>query len=125
MYNDYQKEVLKKYENSTAYKEFLYKTKDYSNKKWDLILEELNNIFEQFSICFIDNKSFDSLETQYIVERLKNYISENLYSCSNNILLSLGKMYVNDQRFTRNIDKYVVGNAFYINQAINYYCDNN
>ena len=69
-----------------------------------------------------NNKQTDSIETQNLVKELKNYITKELYLCTNEILLQLGNMYVSDERFKNNIDQFGSGTAEYIRQAIEIYC---
>jgi hypothetical protein len=53
---------------------------------------------------------------------LQNHITENYYLCTNEILVSLGQMYVADERFKHNIDKHADGTAMFICEAIAVYC---
>ena len=63
----------------------------------------------------------DSKESQNLVEKLQNYITENFYTCTKEILAGLGQMYVADERFKNNIDKHSVGTAEFVSKAIEYY----
>lgn len=57
------------------------------------------------------------------VKKLQAYISEHYYTCSNETLSSLGKMYAADSRFTQNIDKAGgTGTAEFIHKAIDACC---
>lgn len=122
MNNKYQKEVKTKWENTNAYQEYNRKTKNYTKEKWEEINIGLNNILKQFSILMKNNKQTDSIETQNLVKELKNYITKELYLCTNEILFQLGNMYVSDERFKNNIDQFGSGTAEYIRQAIEIYC---
>ena len=53
---------------------------------------------------------------------LQDFISENYYLCTYEILAGLGQMYVSDERFKNNIDKYAAGTALYVSKAIAIYC---
>lgn len=119
----YSDEVKKLWGNTDAYKESQRKTSNYSNKDWDRINEDIQGIFKKFAENM--GKKIDSKEVQNLVSEWQNCITENFYCCSNEILRCLGKMYVSDQRFTDNINKYKDGLALFINNAIEYYCDNN
>ncbi len=122
MNNKYQNEVKTKWENTNTYQEYNRKTKNYNKEKWDEINIGLNNIFKQFFILMKNNKQTDSIETQNLVKELKNYITKELYLCTNEILFQLGNMYVSDERFKNNIDQFGSGTAEYIKQAIEIYC---
>ncbi|MBR1532311.1 MAG: TipAS antibiotic-recognition domain-containing protein [Eubacterium sp.] len=63
----------------------------------------------------------DSVDAQTLVKKLQDYITENYYTCTDEILAGLGQMYVADERFKSNIDKYADGNAEYASEAIELY----
>ena len=63
-----------------------------------------------------------SAEAQNLVKMLQDHISENYYLCTNQILASLGQMYVADERFKNNIDQHADGTAEFICEAIEVYC---
>ena len=85
----------------------------------------MNDIFYEFSVCVKNDTSYDSNEVQNIVLKLKNYISENFYNCTIDILYGLGQMYSSDERFKNNIDKHALGTAEFVKKAIEVYCLNN
>ena len=64
----------------------------------------------------------DSKAAKALAEKLQKHITDNFYTCTNEILLGLGQMYVCDERFTQNIDKHGVGTAEFVNKAIIEYC---
>ena len=105
-----------------AYKEHAERTKNYSKQKWNDLAEEMDHIMAEFALCMRKDKSPDSTEAQDLVKMLQNHITENYYLCTNEILASLGQMYVADERFTNNIDKHAGGTATFICEAIAVYC---
>ena len=82
----------------------------------------MDQIMAMFSVCMKNGDEANSIEAQELVRKLQNHISENYYHCTNEILASLGWMYVADERFKNNIDKHAIGTAEYISKAINFYC---
>jgi hypothetical protein len=57
-----------------------------------------------------------------MVQQLKDYITEHFYTCTNEILSGLGKMYVGENEFTQNIDKAGGdGTAEFVSKAIEIY----
>ncbi len=64
-------------------------------------------------------------EVQELIEKWRNHISKNFYNCTIEIFRGLALMYVADERFTKNIDKYGEGLAQFLSDAMNVYCDNN
>ena len=74
-------------------------------------------IFAEFGK--IRNKKPESEEAQALVKKLQNYITEHYYTCTDEILKSLGEMYVADERFKNNIDRAGgIGTAEFISKAI-------
>ena len=82
----------------------------------------MNSIFAEFAECMNNGKDPASDEAQSLVIALQNFITENYYTCSNEILYGLGQMYVADERFRNNIDKHSAGNAEYVCKAIETMC---
>ena len=64
----------------------------------------------------------NSNEAQILVKELQNYITENYYTCTSEILAGLGQMYVADERFKINIDKNSNGTTEFVSKAIEIYC---
>ena len=56
------------------------------------------------------------------VKKLQDYITDHFYTCTNEILQSLGEMYVGDNEFTENIDRAGgEGTAQFVAEAIKRY----
>ena len=119
---NYTTEARERYGSTAAYKEHEQKTKNYTKEKWAEANEGLMAIFAKFAACKESDASADSAEAQALVGRLKANITDNYYSCTGEILAGLGKMYVADERFKRNIDKYGDGTAEFISESIAVYC---
>ena len=56
------------------------------------------------------------------MKKLQDYITENFYHCTDDILAGLGQMYACDERFKNNIDKCGEGTAEFVSKAIEVYC---
>ena len=121
-FEKYKNEVKEKWGQTEAYKEHSEKTKTYSKEKWNNLASGMDQIMAMFSMCLKNGNEANSQEAQELVKKLQNHISENYYHCTNEILVSLGGMYVADERFKNNIDKHAIGTAEYISKAINFYC---
>ena len=77
-------------------------------------------IFAEFGQVI--DKGPESAEAQMLVKRLQNYITENFYTCTDEILESLGLMYAGGGDMTANIDKVGgEGTAVFANEAIEAY----
>lgn len=118
----YEVEAKERYGKTDAYKEHEQKTASYSNDKWQQVNDGLNAVLAEFAECLKNGQAPDCDEAQSIVKKLQNYITENFYTCTNEILKGLGQMYVADERFKANIDKHLEGTAQFISKAIEIYC---
>ncbi len=122
MNRNYKIEACERYGNTSAYKEHEQKTKNYTKEKWAEVNDGLMAIFAEFAVCKDRGASADSAEAQALVAKLQAYITANYYTCTDEILADLGKMYVADERFKKNIDKYRDGTAEYASEAITVFC---
>ena len=118
----YEKEVRARYGTTDAYREHEQKTKNYTKEKWVEANDGLMAIFAEFVACKNSGVSADSAEAQGLVAKLQAHITANYYTCTDEILAGLGQMYVADERFKKNIDKYGEGTAEFAEEAIEAYC---
>ena len=119
---NYETEARERWGNTDAYREHEQKTKKYTKEKWAEANDGLMSIFAEFAALKNSGKSADSAEAQALVAKLQAHITENYYTCTEEILAGLGKMYVADERFKKNIDKYGEGTAEFAAEAIAVYC---
>ena len=122
MDNNCKTEARERWGNTAAYSEHEQKTKNYTKEKWAEANDGLMAIFAEFAVCKQNGSEADSDEVQALVAKLQTHITENYYTCTDEILAGLGKMYVADERFKKNIDKYGEGTAEFASDAIEVYC---
>ena len=115
-------ETRSRWGNTDAYREHEQKTKNYTKEKWTEANDGLMAIFAEFAALKNSGASADSAEAQALVAGLQAYITENYYTCTDEILAGLGRMYGADERFKKNIDKYGEGTAEFAADAIAVYC---
>ena len=120
--NNYDFEVKQRFGNTDAYKEHAEKTANYTADKWQEVNDGLMSVLAKFAVCMNSGDTTDSPEAQALVKELQYYITDNYYTCTNEILAGLGQMYVADKRFKNNIDKHPVGTAEFVSKAIKVYC---
>ena len=115
---NYKTEARSRWGSTDAYREHEQKTKNYTKEKWAEANDGLMAVFAEFAACKASGASADSAEAQELVAKLQAHITENYYTCTEEILAGLGKMYVADERFKKNIDKYGEGTAEFAAEAI-------
>lgn len=120
--DEYSRRAKELYGNTTEYKEMQEKTKNRTQEDDRLLADRFMLFFKEAGE--IKDTDPASPEAQDIVKRIQEYITENLYTCSNKILSGLGKMYSGEGEFSKNIDEYGgEGTAEFVDKAIQIYCD--
>ena len=110
---EYSAEAKEKWGHTDAYKEYKQKHTDSADKT-----DEFMQIFAE--IGKVKHLSPDCQEAQKLIKKIQDFITENYYTCTDEILKGLGEMYVGDQRFKNNIDKAGgIGTAEFTAKAIN------
>ena len=118
----YKTEARERWGDTSAYREHEQKTKNYTKEKWAEANDGLMAIFAELAACKQNGAEADSAEAQALVAKLQAHITANYYTCTDDILEGLGKMYIADERFKKNIDKYGDGTAEFAADAIEVYC---
>ena len=84
-------------------------------------MADLGKLFEEFGAMKDADPASEEAQTQ--VKRLQDFITGNMYTCSNDILYSLGTAYVGGGEMTQNIEKMGgEGTAKFAFEAIQIYC---
>ena len=121
MNDKYLNEARERWGNTDAYREHEQKTKNYTKEKWTEANDGLMAIFAEFAAVKASGARADSAEAQALAAKLQAHITEH-YTCTDEILAGLGKMYVADERFKKNIDKHGEGTAEFAADTIAVYC---
>lgn len=117
---EYHAEILRRFKNTQAYKEFEEKQSKRDNKYPD-IDKNARKIFGE--IARYKQLPPSCKKVQNLISVWQKYITENYYNCTNEILQCLSQMYVEDNRFKKYINSISDDLAQYINEAINFYCE--
>lgn len=118
---EYEAEAKEKWGNTSSFSEYEAKSEERSDEENSFIASAMMEIFKEFGK--ISDKNPKSAEAVELVKKLQNFITENYYNCTDEILFGLGQMYIMDERFTENIDKSGgTGTAEFVSKAICAYC---
>ena len=118
----FEAETRSRWGGTSAYREHEEKTNNYFKEKWIEANDGLMAIFTEFAACKNSGASAESTEAQALVAKLQAHITENYYTCTYEIFAGLSKMYVADERFKKNINKYGEGTAEFVSEAIAIFC---
>ena len=117
----YEKLAKEAWGNTSEYKEYQEKSAKYTDTEKRQAAEDMMDLFFEFG----NMKGLDPTDSkvQAQVKKLQDFITEHYYTCSKQILASLGQMYVAGGEMTTNID--VAGGkgcAEFVSKAIEEYC---
>ena len=117
----YKVEAKKKWGSTEAYREYEEKSAGCSEEKMSALAGEMMDIFREFGskkeIAPTDG------EVQELVKKLQGFITEHYYTCTNEILSGLGRIYAAGGEMTDNIDAAGgSGTAEFAAKAIAAYC---
>ena len=118
----YKAEVKSKWGNSKAYQEYEQRVVSHSEHNDSKFVNEIMSLFTDLGAM----KQLPPTDkaVQEKIAALQAYINENFYTCSNDILKELSEMYVCDDRFKKNIDRFGgEGTAKFVREAIFVYCE--
>ena len=119
--DEYAMQAKATYGNTESYKEYEEKTKGKTKEDMEILSKDLMQLFVEFGQMKEDDVSSEKVQAQ--VKKLQKYINDNFYTCSNQMLQMLGKMYSGGGSMTENIDNAGgVGTAEFVTQAIEIYC---
>ena len=119
--DDYSKRAKEQWGQTAEYKEFEEKTKNWTKDDEAAVANEFMRIFVEFGQMKGMNPSDEQVQLQ--VKKLKDYITEHFYKCSEKILAGLGRMYAGGGELTENIDAAGgIGTAEFTNEAIEIFC---
>lgn len=124
-FEGFKKEDMKKYEREAKEKygtDVIEESKQRQKGKETKVEDEFNNTFKVFANYKKEELDITSEVVQKEVEKLYNHINKYGFDCSLEVFSFIGKGYVENPEFKKNINKFGEGVAEYISLAIDYYC---
>lgn len=118
----YAREAKEKWGKTAAYKEFEERSSGRTAENQDKINSGMEALISEFAECMNSGAAPDSTAAQELVKKWQDFITNNFYTCTKEILAGLGEMYSADERFKANIDRYGNGTAQFMSEAIKNYC---
>lgn len=120
----YEKRAKKLWGDTQAYRQYEEKKAGRSDAEARSLEAEMLDIFGEFGK--IRGTDPSSEEAMRLVVRLRDFITENYYDCSDTILSGLGKAYGCGGEFTENIDRFAGdGTGVFASLAIRAYIGRN
>ena len=120
--DEYERQAKETWGDTPAYKEYEQKSAGRNAEDNRSLAMGLMHIFAEMGRLRTLEPSDERVQEK--VRELQDYISEHYYTCSDEILLSLGRAYSGGGSMQRNIDKSAgEGTAEFVTSAIECYCD--
>ena len=114
----YDDEVERRWGGTDAYAESARRTAAYGKADWQAIKTEAAEITAAFVAAFDAGLAPGDPAVQAIVARHRQHLARWFYTPTPEMYAGLGDLYVDDPRFTRNIDKARAGLAAYQRAAM-------
>ncbi|WP_267244172.1 MerR family transcriptional regulator [Streptomyces sp. PR69] len=114
----YEEEVQQRWGGTEEYRESQRRAARYTKEDWQRIQAEAEEVTRRFVALMEAGEPAESEAAMDAAEGHREWISRNHYECSHEMHRCLGDMYVDDVRFTENIDKARPGLAVYERAAI-------
>lgn len=119
--DEYARRAKEQWGQTEEYKEFEQKAQGRNREEEHELMKNFMDIFVEFGKMKDGDPGAMNVQDQ--VRKLQNYITENFYKCSKDILRSLGQMYAAGGEFTENIDKAGgEGTAQFTAKALEIFC---
>jgi DNA-binding transcriptional MerR regulator len=115
---DYEEEAKRRWGNTDAYKQSQRRVSEYTKEDWLKIKAEQEEVETNFAALFEPEAASDGEEAMDAAEAHRMHITRWFYECGYEIHTGLGEMYVADERFRANYDKYAPGLSEFIRDAI-------
>jgi DNA-binding transcriptional MerR regulator len=114
----YEEETRERWGDTEAYREAARRTARYSPEQWAQLKAESDGIYRELAARLAAGDAPTAAEAMDLAERHRRHIERWFYPCPPALHRGLGELYVNDPRFTQNIDRYRPGLADFLRQAI-------
>ncbi|MGY1624648.1 MerR family transcriptional regulator [Geodermatophilus sp. SYSU D00965] len=114
----YEAEVEERWGDTDAYAESQRKTAAYAKEDWVRIKAEMEDIGNRFVAAMRSGAAPDSEQAMDVAEDNRQHISRWFYECSPEVHAGLGRMYVEDARFTATYEALAPGLAQYVSTAV-------
>jgi DNA-binding transcriptional MerR regulator len=115
---DYEREAEERWGDSEAWAQSQRRTSAYTKEDWVRIKEEASDVEQRLAEALRSDVPADSAPAMDIAEEHRQHISRWFYDCPPAMHAGLGRMYVEDERFTAHYEQIAPGLAQYVSTAV-------
>jgi DNA-binding transcriptional MerR regulator len=116
--DEYQAEAEERWGDTEAWAQSQRRTSAYTKADWVRIKEETDDVEHRFAAALRDGVPADSAAAMDLAEEHRQHISRWFYDCPPEMHAGLGRMYVEDERFTAHYEEVAPGLAQYVSTAV-------
>ena len=116
--SQYDAEVEERWGETDAYRESRRRTSSYTKDDWLRIKAEGADVERRFAEALRSGTAADSEQAMEVAEEHRQHISRWFYDCPPEMHAGLGRMYVEDERFTAHYEEIAPGLAQYVSTAV-------
>jgi DNA-binding transcriptional MerR regulator len=115
---EYEAEAEQRWGDTEAWAQSQRRTSAYTKEDWVRIKEEGAEVERRFAEALRSGVPADSPEAMDVAEEHRQQIQRNFYDCPPAMHAGLGRMYVEDERFTAHYEQIAPGLAQYVSTAV-------
>jgi MerR family transcriptional regulator, thiopeptide resistance regulator len=115
---EYQAEAEERWGDTEAWAQSQRRTSAYTKDDWVRIKAEGEDVERRLAAALADGVPADSAAAMDLAEEHRQQISRNFYDCPPEMHAGLGRMYVEDERFTAHYEQIAPGLAQYVSAAV-------
>ena len=115
---EYEAEAEERWGDTEAWAQSQRRTRSYSKEDWVRIKAEGDDVERRFAEALRSGVPADSEQAMDLAEEHRQQISRHFYDCPPEMHAGLGRMYVEDERFTAHYERLAPGLAQYVSTAV-------
>jgi len=115
---EYEREAEERWGDTEAWAQSQRRTSAYTKEDWVSIKDETDDIQRRFAEAMQAGAAADSGRAMDVAEEHRQHITRWFYDCPPAMHAGLGRMYVEDERFTATYERTAPGLAQYVSTAV-------
>ena len=115
---DYEREAEERWGDTEAWAQSQQRTRSHTKEDWVRIKAEGEDVERRFAEAMRAGVPADSDRAMDVAEEHRQQIIRNFYDCPPEMHAGLGRMYVEDERFTAHYEEIAPGLAQYVSTAV-------
>ena len=114
----YEAEAEERWGDTEAWQQSQQRTRGYTKEDWVRVKAGGQDVERRFAEAMRAGVPADSEQAMDVAEEHRQQISRNFYDCPPGMHAGLGRMYVEDERFTAHYERIAPGLAQYVSTAV-------